>query len=195
MSEEERTTQSGDVPPQPEAPQAAVAAEPIVESATPAPQPVQMPPVPPAPPMPEIPSIPPFTPPSGPTFPVAGVDTLTSDEDRLMAALAWVGLLILQIPLVSLVLLVAEGNKNRPFQRFHAVNSIVFWVAGFVYEIIAVIVYLVLTVISFGCLGIFLWVIFFFPHLLALYYAYQAYQGKQSDIPFISQLARGQGWV
>ncbi len=112
-----------------------------------------------------------------------------------MGALAWVGLAILQIPLVSLALLIAEGNKHRPFQRFHAVNSIIFWVVGFAYEIVALIVYLLLTFISLGCLGIFLWVIFFLPHLAALYYAYQAYQGKRPDIPFISQFARSQGWA
>jgi len=112
-----------------------------------------------------------------------------------MAALAWVSMAILQIPLVSLVLLVAEENKKRPFQRFHAVNSIIFWVAGFIYEIIAVIVYLVLTIISLGCLGLFLWVIFFLPHLAAFYYAYQAYQGKRSEVPFITEFARSQGWV
>lgn len=130
-----------------------------------------------------------------PAVPPRVVASDVSDEDRLMGALAWVGLAILQIPLVSLALLIAEGNKHRPFQRFHAVNSIVFWVVGFAYEIAALIVYLLLTFISFGCLGIFLWVIFFLPHLAALYYAYQAYQGKRPDIPFISQFARSQGWV
>ena len=133
--------------------------------------------------------------PAAPPRVVASDASDVSDEDRLMGALSWVGLAILQIPLVSLALLIAEGNKHRPFQRFHAVNSIVFWVVGFAYEIVALIVYLLLTFISLGCLGFFLWVIFFLPHLAALYYAYQAYQGKRPDIPFISQLARSQGWV
>ncbi|HEY65614.1 MAG TPA: DUF4870 domain-containing protein [Caldilineae bacterium] len=134
-------------------------------------------------------------PPSGPKVVTGEIDLEASDDDRLMAALAWLGLVILQIPLVSLVLLIAEENKRRPFQRFHAINSILFWVAGFVYEIIAIIVYLVLTLITLGCLGLFLWVIFFLPHVVGLYYAYQAYQGKRSEIPFITEFARSQGWL
>ncbi len=112
-----------------------------------------------------------------------------------MAALAWVSMVILQLPVVSLVLLIAEGNKNRPFQRYHAVTSILFWGAAIVYEILAGIVFTILTVISLGCLGLFLWVIFFLPHLAALYYALQAYSGKQVEIPGISGFARQQGWV
>ena len=47
-----------------------------------------------------------------------------------MAALAWVTMVILQLPLVSFVLLVAQGNRDRPFQRHHAVTSILFsWLA------------------------------------------------------------------
>jgi len=141
--------------------------------------------------VPEQPSLPS----TGPTVPGSGVEVAVSDDDRLMAALAWVGMAILQIPLVSLVLLIAEENKKRPFQRFHAINSLLFWVVGFFYEILAVIVYIVLTIISLGCLGLFLWVIFFLPHLVALYYAYQAYQGKQREVPFITELARSQGWL
>ncbi len=131
----------------------------------------------------------------GPTVPEGGGDVEVSDDDRLMAALAWLGLAILQIPLVSLVLLIAEENKRRPFQRFHAINSTIFWVVGFVYEIIAMIVYLILTFVTLGCLGFFLWIIFFFPHLVAFYYAYQAYQGKQAEIPYITEFARNQGWL
>ncbi len=136
----------------------------------------------------------PSPPPAGPAA-LGGVEVAVSDDDRLMAALAWASMAILQIPLVSLVLLIAEENKRRPFQRFHAVNSLLFWVVGFFYEILAVIVYIVLTVISLGCLGLFLWVIFFLPHLVAFYYAYQAYQGRQREVPFITELARGQGWL
>ncbi len=134
-------------------------------------------------------------PPASPTIPGGEVDVTASSDDRLMAALAWASMAILQIPLVSLVLLIAEENKKRPFQRFHAVNSILFWIAGFFYEILAAIVFIVLTVISLGCLGLFLWVIFFLPHLAAFYYAYQAYQGKRSEVPFLTELARGQGWI
>lgn len=118
-----------------------------------------------------------------------------TNDDRLMAALAWLSMVILQIPIISVLILLVESNKSRPLQRFHAVNSILLWVAGFVYEILAVVVYLFFTFISFGCLGLFLWVIFFAPHVIGLYYAYQAYHGSFAEVPVLTQWARDQGWV
>ena len=118
-----------------------------------------------------------------------------SDDDRLMTALAWISMAILQIPLVSVVLLLAEGNKDRPFQRYHAITSILFWVAAVGYEVLAAIVFTLLSLVSFGCLAFCLWVIFFVPHLAALWYTVQAYQGRYSEIPIISELARSQHWV
>jgi uncharacterized membrane protein len=133
------------------------------------------------------------TPPSNPA-PLATASQ-ASDEDRLMAALAWVSMVILQIPVVSLVLLLSQNNKNRPFQRYHAVTSIMFWVVAFVYEVLAGIAFTILSIISFGLLALCLWVIFFLPHLAAIYYAVLAYQGREPEIPFISRGARDQHWV
>ncbi len=182
-SEEAQSTPAGDEASQPEETEPAAEVESAAEAAE---EPTTAPPEEEV--KPEAPS------PPSPTVPANGDEEIT-DDDRLMAALTWLGLVILQVPLISLVLLLSETNKNRPFQRFHAINSILFWVVGFFYEIIAVIVYLVLTLITFGCLGFFLWVIFFLPHILALYYAYQAYQGQHSEIPFLTELARNQGWI
>jgi len=131
------------------------------------------------------------TPSKASTQPAAGV----TDDDRLMAGLAWLSMVIIQLPVVSIVLLLAQGNKERPFQRYHAVVSTLFWVAAVVYEILAAIAYTILTVVTLGCLGLFLWVIFFLPHVAALYYAYQAYNGKETEIPVISDFARQQGWA
>ena len=118
-----------------------------------------------------------------------------SSDDRLMAMLAWLTLVILQLPVLSVVLLLVETNKNRPFQRYHAVTSTIFWVVALIYEGLAAIVFTVLSLVTLGCLAACLWVIFFLPHLLALYYALQAYRGKYMEIPFISDFARRQGWV
>ncbi len=117
-----------------------------------------------------------------------------SDDDRLMSALAWVSMVILQIPVVSLVLLLSSNNKDRAFQRHHAITSILFWVAAFFYEILAGIAFTLLTIVSFGILALCLWVIFLLPHGLALYYALRAYQGHEVKIPIISDLVRKEGW-
>jgi hypothetical protein len=133
-------------------------------------------------------------PPAGTSTPPRDASAV-SDDDRLMAALAWVSLVILQIPLVSLVLLLSEWNKTRPFQRYHAIASIVFWVAAVIYEMAAGLAFTLLTILSAGCLAICLWVIFFLPHIAALWYALQAYQGRYTQIPFISDLMRDQRWA
>jgi uncharacterized membrane protein len=99
------------------------------------------------------------------------------------------------LPLVYVVLLLSEGNKNLPFQRYHASTSILLWLGGVVYEILAVMAFTILTMVSFGCLALCLWVFFFVPHIVALWYMVQAYQGRCCEIPVISRIAREQHWV
>ena len=116
-------------------------------------------------------------------------------DDKLMSALAWAGMVLLQIPLVSIVLLLAEGNKDRPFQRHHALQSIGFYVAALIYEVIAAILVSIGTVVTLGCGLACLWVLFFVPHALAIYYGWQAYQGRELNIPLVTQFMRQQGWI
>ena len=116
-------------------------------------------------------------------------------DDKLMSALAWAGMVLLQIPLVSIVLLLAEGNKDRPFQRHHALQSIGFYVAALIYEVIAAILVSIGTVVTLGCGLACLWVLFFVPHALAIYYGWQAYQGRELNIPVVTQIMRQQGWI
>jgi uncharacterized membrane protein len=118
-----------------------------------------------------------------------------SDDDRLMAALAWISMVVIQVPLVSIVLLLAEGNKNRPFQRYHATTSILLWLGAVVYEILAIFAYTVLGMVTLGCGFLCLWPILLVPHALALWYGIQAYQGRYSEVPAASQFARTQHWV
>jgi uncharacterized membrane protein len=118
-----------------------------------------------------------------------------SSDDRLIGALAWASTVLLQLPIVPAVLLFAEANRSRRFQRYHSVTSLVFWGVALLYEVVAVLIYTIQTVISLGCLGLLLWVIFFAPHLVMLYYAYQAYNGNSPEIPFVSDFARKQRWL
>jgi len=119
---------------------------------------------------------------------------VTSD-DRLLSALMWLSLVLLQLPLLSGILLLIEPNRSRPFQRYHAIHSLIFWAAMLIYEGLAMIAFTILTAISLGCFGICGWLIFFVPHLLGLYYALKAFNGEEMEIPFITQFARNQGWV
>jgi uncharacterized membrane protein len=118
-----------------------------------------------------------------------------TDDDRLMAALAWFTMVILQLPIVSIIQLLSANTKDRPFQRHHAITSLLFYAAAFVYEILAAIVFTVLGVVTLGCGFACLWVLFLVPHILGLYYAFQAYSGKRIRLPGLTDFAKQQGWL
>jgi len=149
------------------------------------------PPIPPAAPIPP--------PPLPPLPPEAIADTSeVSGDDKLLAALAWFTMVIFQLPILSIVLLLIEPNRNRPFQRYHAVTSIAFWFVAVIYEIVAGLAVGMLTLVTLGIFAvcmICLWVIFFLPHIVALVYAFYALTGRTPEIPVISRLAREQKWI
>ena len=97
-----------------------------------------------------------------------------TDQDKLMAALSY------PIPIVALIILLVEDMKNRPFQKYHAVQSLA----------VNVVLWVVITITSpFTCgITLILW-------LVTLYWAYMAYQGQYFDIPVITDFIKGQGWV
>ena len=100
---------------------------------------------------------------------------VTSD-DKLWAALGYV------IGLIAIIVLFMEDKKNRPFIKFHAVQSIALYV---VYIVISII--LGITVVGAICAPI-LWFVF-------LYWAYKAYQGEMFEVPVVTNFIKGQGWV
>lgn len=118
-----------------------------------------------------------------------------SSDDRMMAMLAWLSMVILQLPIVSIIQLLSPNTKDQPFQRHHAVTALLFFGAAIVYEIVATVVFSILTAVTAGCGAICLWPIFFVPHALGLYYAFQAYSGKRLDLPFLTKFAEDQGWM
>jgi uncharacterized membrane protein len=118
----------------------------------------------------------------------------TTDNDRLMAALSYASQVAIPI-LVPAVMLLAEESKGRPFQKFHAIQSLGFLVATIIYEVLAAIVYCGLTSITGGCLGCLLWLIFLVPVVPALYYAYRAYQGMYFKIPFLTDFLVQNKWL
>jgi len=99
---------------------------------------------------------------------------ITSD-DKLWAALSYVF-----SPLISIIMLLMEEKKNRPFIKFHAVQSLV---VGIILWIIVPI----LAIFTFGC-GAIIWFIMF-------YWAYKAYQGEMVNIPVVTDFIKNQGWA
>ena len=101
-----------------------------------------------------------------------------TDNDKLMAALSY------PIPIVAIIILVSETMKVRPFQKFHAVQALAFWV-------IVTVIGIVLTVVTLGFGGIcfpILW-------LVSLWPAYKSYQGEYMEMPVITDFIRKQNWV
>ena len=93
---------------------------------------------------------------------------VTSD-DKLWAALGY------PIALIAIIVLFMEEKKNRPFIKYHAVQSIAINVVFFI-------VATILTTVTLGFGGLcvpVLWLVFF-------YWAYQAYQGQMFEIPLIT---------
>lgn len=172
---EELTPPAGELPAAPAVAEAASAPEPEQAPAVdepPPPAPVLLPPAPKATAAPE-----------------------GTSDDRLMAALAWFTMVILQLPIVSIIQLLSPTNKERAFQQHHAVTSLLFYAAGIVYEIVIGIAYAIVGVLTLGIGLICLWPLFFVPHVLGLYYALQAYNGKRVQLPLLSEFGRNQGWL
>jgi len=121
-------------------------------------------------------------------------DVDADDNDKLWSLAAYISQMIVPV-IVPVIMLLIEPNKNRPFQKYHAAQSLGFLVATFVYEILAGIVFSVLTAITLGCLALVLWVLFLLPIIPAIYYAYLAYQGKRFEIPYLTKFMGEQGWL
>ncbi len=102
---------------------------------------------------------------------------ITSD-DKLWAAVGY------PIPLISIIVLLMEEKKNRPFIKYHAVQSIAFNIVLYV-----LIFLLSLITLGFGAIcAPLLWLVVFWP-------AYQSYQGKYLELPVITNFIKNQGWV
>jgi uncharacterized membrane protein len=105
-----------------------------------------------------------------------------TENDKLMAALSY------PIPIVAIVILLVQDMKNRPFQRYHAVQAIA---ANILLWIVISILSIIVTAISLG-------LCFFGPGilwLLTLYWAYLAYQGQYFEIPWVTQFLKSQKWL
>ena len=104
--------------------------------------------------------------------------TEVTSDDKLWSALGY------PIPLIAIIVLLMEEKKNRPFIKYHAVQSIAFnialWILIFVISAVT---------LGFGAIcAPLLWLITLWP-------AYDSYQGNYTELPVISNLIKNQGWV
>ncbi len=108
-----------------------------------------------------------------------------TDNDKLMAALSY------PIPIVSIIILLVEEMKARPFQKYHAVQSLA---ANIVLWIVIVVLGCILAAISAfvgGLCGLGALLLWF----ITLYWAYEAYQGKYLEIKWLTEFLKKQNWL
>jgi uncharacterized membrane protein len=101
------------------------------------------------------------------------VSTDVTSDDKLWALLAYIF-----APIVSIIILLMEDKKNRPFLRYHAIQSLALCAA-----------YLITLVVVIGCC--------LSPvYLVAIiYYGIKAYNGEYCVIPYLTDFCKQQKWL
>lgn len=101
----------------------------------------------------------------------------SDSNQKLMGLLAY-----LLAPIVGIIILVSENMKSDPVLRKHAVQSIAYVIVAFVIAMI-----LTITVVL-SCL-------FWVPYIPLIIWGIQAYQGKDVNIPVITDFCKNQNWI
>ncbi len=101
----------------------------------------------------------------------------SGNNDALLAALTY------PLPIVGVIILLSDSMKRNPYLRLHAVQSLALAVVLVILSFILGLIPIV------GCLVPLLWL------GVTIYFAVQAYQRKDVEIPFISNFCRQQNWV
>lgn len=119
-----------------------------------------------------------------------------NDNDKLMAALSY-----FLTPIVGIIVLLVDTMKARPYQRYHAIQSIGLFVAELIFYVLACVVTAVCGAILTATviltpLTICLPLLFFLPIIPNIYYAYLAYtKPGYFEIPTLSKFMVQQGWL
>ena len=128
------------------------------------------------------------------------VDPTADNDDRLIAMLCYISQIFVPV-LMPLIVLLSESSKKRPFQRYHAVQSLAFTLTLFG---LGVATFIVSTIIGFIPLVGFLVILmaicltgigYVAAVIAMLYYGFQAYAGKRFGIPGLTTLLQDQGWL
>ncbi|HRW11236.1 MAG TPA: hypothetical protein P5121_39315 [Caldilineaceae bacterium] len=130
----------------------------------------------------------------------AAQDPGANGDDRLIALLTYATQAFIPFIMPILVLL-SESSKLRPFQRFHAVQSLaltcIVVATGVLVSISTAVVQIIPPLGMVVGIAVFCMTpIVYLMYLVALfYYGYQAYQGKRFAIPGLTSFLRDQGWL
>jgi uncharacterized membrane protein len=120
-----------------------------------------------------------------------------NDQDKLMGMLCHLLNIVGAGWIVGLVILLTD-MKNRPFQRFHAVNSIALNVVWIIIWVVLIILCTIISIVTLGlgAIGTCLFIIPYVAYLaLSIWYGVLASQGNYFDIPFVTKFCRDQRWI
>lgn len=128
------------------------------------------------------------------------VDPSADNDDRLIAMLSYATQILIPV-VMPIIVLLSESSKKRPFQRFHAIQSLALmgifvlvsllaFVGTAIVGMIPVIGWLVAAAVA--CLSPIAVLMAWFA---LAYYGYQAYQGKKFAIPGLTSFLKDQGWL
>jgi uncharacterized membrane protein len=130
----------------------------------------------------------------------SSIDPEANSDDRLIALLSYVTQIIIPV-IMPLIVLLSESSNKRPFQRYHAVQSLaftaLFWslmvmvgVGTAIMQVIPLVGMLIGLMVF--CMTPIAW---FASVLLLLYYGLQAYKGRRFAIPGLTSFLRDQNWL
>lgn len=130
----------------------------------------------------------------------ATVDDSASSDDRLIALLSYVTQVFIPV-VMPLIVLLSESSKNRPFQRYHAVQSLALTLLFVLVAVAASLGGVIIQIIPLvgQLVSLLLFCLSPIAYLMAViamfYYGYQSYQGKRFAIPGLTTFLRDQGWL
>ncbi|HEY3289275.1 MAG TPA: hypothetical protein VGK87_04020, partial [Anaerolineae bacterium] len=97
---------------------------------------------------------------------------------KLMGLLAYI-----IAPIGGIIILVSENMKNDPVLKKHAIQ-------GIIAVIVASVIFFLLSAITLGIGACLAWVVY----IPLIIWGIQAYQGKDVNIPVITDFGKKQGW-
>ena len=106
-------------------------------------------------------------------------NTEITDDDKLWALLCYLPLISI---IISIIMLLLEEKKSRPFIKYHAVQSLMFGVVVYVVSAILIIAVIgcITGLAAFG---------------YSIYLGIKAYNGEYVEIPFVTDFGKKQGWI
>ena len=104
-----------------------------------------------------------------------------TDDDKLWGLLSWLPWVGWVLAIIALVI---EPQKNRPFVRHHAIQSLAV-------NVVLSVLMIVLSIVTLGICAL----IFPLVWLALIYPAIKAYQGELIELPVITDFCKNQGWI